>query len=367
MDDAHRVVRGLAGVLRTHYPNFALGLPLRPDEIPVFIYHDVTADSLAKDLDFLRRNGYETLGLEEFLRRTRVKANRGKAVLLTFDDARLSFHACALPVLRAERARAVLFAPTYWMDAAPSGSVFMTWPQLRECAQSGWVDVQSHGHRHALVFTSGHLAGFADPRSLARYHVYDWPMHRIAGRDHLGHPPCGTPVYRAAPLLSAHRRYLESEDLSRRCMEFVADRGGTDFFARKNWAAELRGLHAQAARGMRGRMQDPDEFERLAASEFAQARAAFERHLGYAPSSLAYPWMLGSHRSLELARDFGIRAAFGVALDYRSERDPRLPVRTFGRLQAEWLHALPGQGRSSIFRIGARKLAGFNKTLHLAH
>ena len=70
MDDAHRVVRGLAGVLRTHYPNFALGLPLRPDEIPVFIYHDVTPDGLAEDLDFLRRNGYETLGLEEFLRLT---------------------------------------------------------------------------------------------------------------------------------------------------------------------------------------------------------------------------------------------------------------------------------------------------------
>jgi hypothetical protein len=76
---------------------------------------------------------------------------------------------------------------------------------------------------------------------------------------------------------------------------------------------------------------------------------------------------LGSALSLELARDFGIRVTFGVALDYGRAKDRRLPVRTFGRLQKEWLPALPGRGRSSIFSIAARKISGFSKTLHLAH
>jgi peptidoglycan/xylan/chitin deacetylase (PgdA/CDA1 family) len=367
MDSAHRLVRDLTGVLRTHYPNFALGLPLRRDEIPVFVYHDVTIEGLAEDLEFLRRNAYATLGLEEFLLRSAgAEPSNGKAVLLTFDDARPSFYHSALPVLSAMRARAVLFAPTYWMDVPPGENPFMSWQQLRECADSGWVDVQSHAHRHALVFTSSRLAGFAHPRSLARYHVCDWPMRRIEGRDQLGRPPCGTPIYRAAPLLSALTRYLESEELRQHCCEFVDAHGGMGFFGRKNWAAELRTVHAHAARRMPGRIQGADDFRALVASEFEQTRAAFERHLGYAPSSLAYPWVLGSQSSLELARHSGIRAAFGVALDYGRARDPRLPVRIFGRLKAEWLHALPGQGRSSILRIGARKLAGLGKTPHLA-
>jgi hypothetical protein len=64
MDATYRLARDVAGMLRTHYPNVALGLPLKPDEIPIFIYRDVVPESFAFDLDFLRRNGYETLGLE---------------------------------------------------------------------------------------------------------------------------------------------------------------------------------------------------------------------------------------------------------------------------------------------------------------
>ena len=72
----------------------------------------------------------------------------------------------ALPVLKEFNARATLFAPTYWMSA-PAGPAdrerFMSWEQLREAARSGLVDVQSHAHRHALVFTSPRVAGVRQP------------------------------------------------------------------------------------------------------------------------------------------------------------------------------------------------------------
>ena len=88
MDATYRLARGVAGMLRTHYPNFALALPLKPDEIPIFIYRDVVQESFAFDLDFLRRNGSETLGFEEFMRRSNGKGAKSKADLITFDDAR---------------------------------------------------------------------------------------------------------------------------------------------------------------------------------------------------------------------------------------------------------------------------------------
>lgn len=371
---AQRTVRTIGGICRTHYPGFLFGLPLARNEIPVFIYHDVTPSGFAQDLEFLRVNGYRTLGLDEFIARSDrsrgvARGARGRSVLLTFDDARRSFYSAALPVLREYGARATLFAPSRWMEPAEQtgADLFMTWSELRECVESGCVDVQSHSHRHALVHTSDRLVGFASPALLARYDIYDWPMRHTRDGDQLGRPAPGTPIYRAAPLLSAQSRYVESAGLTEACVQLVEEAGGADFFSRPDWALRLRRLHQARAGVLCGEYCNDERFDRLLASDFELARAAFTRHLGYAPSVLAYPWMLGSDRSLEMARRFGIRTVFGVALDYRKARAHALPVRVFGRLKADWLPLLPGKGRSSLLTVAARKIGAFSRIQHLAH
>lgn len=370
MNRTSRLYRGLSGVLRTHYPNFALGLPLGSDEIPVFVYHDVETSAFATDLEFLRSNGYRTLSLEEFMRR-RESGSAEKTVLLTFDDARKNFYSTALPVLRDFNARASLFAPTYWMTAAETrpaaDDLFMSWQQLQACVDSGLVDVQSHAHRHALVCQSGQPVGFATPELLARYDIYDWPMRHTSAGDQLGRPALGSPIYDASPLLSASKRYLESEAATRACLDEVAQAGGAAFFADPKWEARLQSVHDQAATGAPGQMVAETQFRELVASEFEISRDEFRRHLGYTPQYLAYPWMLGSALSLELARQFDMRCVFGVALDYAQETKRNLPVRVFGRVKADWLPTLPGKGRTSLMTVAARKLTGFSKTLHLAH
>jgi peptidoglycan/xylan/chitin deacetylase (PgdA/CDA1 family) len=359
-------------VLRTHYPNFALGLPLGRNEMPIFIYHDVEADSFAADLEFLRRNRYQTLSLDEFIARSGDQSVPANAVLLTFDDARKSFHSAALPVLRDFDARATLFAPTYWMSAAdpmraPADDLFMSWDQLRDCTESGLVDVQSHAHRHALVCVAERVVGFATPELLSRYDIYDWPMRHTGSGDQLGRPALGTPIYEAAPLLSAAGRFLESEAAARACCACVERGGGANFFAQPDWLKQLRGAHDAALADQPGRFLTASQFQALVASEFEQSRDQFRRHLGYAPSSLAYPWMLGSRLSLDLAARFDITNVFGVALDYGHARNAQLPVRVFGRLKADWLPTLPGKGRSNLASVARRKLSGFTKTMHLAH
>jgi hypothetical protein len=78
--------------------------------------------------------------------------------------------------------------------------------------------------------------------------------------------------------------------------------------------------------------------------------------------------MLGSRLSLELAKRFGIRTAFGVALDYRAERHrAHLPIPVFGRLKCDWVQFLPGRQRSNVLAAVRRKLSGFAKIQHLAH
>jgi peptidoglycan/xylan/chitin deacetylase (PgdA/CDA1 family) len=367
---ARRAVRGARNVLRTRYPLFLLGLPLPRGEIPVFIYHDVERESFARELEFLRTNRYRTISLDEFLAAgARKSGNREKRVLLTFDDARRSFYEVALPTLRSFDARATLFVPSYWMSppAVTGCALFMSWEQVRSCAESGHVDVQSHSHRHALVATSNQLVGFATPALIARYDVYDWPMRNTATGERLGPPPAGAPIYRAAPLLSSDRRFVESAGLTTACTQLVSESGGEAFFELSDWASRLHRLYQARSQVLGGEVMAPADFERLLESEFELAREEFRTRLGYAPSSIAYPWMLGSERSLELARRYGFRAAFGVALDYRRARRSRLPLPVFGRLRADWLPLLPGHGRASFLAIAARKLATFSGRQPLAH
>lgn len=371
MSSGRRIARGLGRVLRTHYPGFLFGLPLRRGEIPVFTYHDVEPVSFRGDLQFLQRNGYRALSLDEFIARSSGTGGPERSVLLTFDDARQSFWRVALPLLREFGTRAVLFAPSYWMgDPAarrPGTDLFLSWEQLAACAESGLVDVQSHAHRHALVFTEPRLADFASPDSLAHYDIYDWPMQHADGGDQLGPPALGTPVYHAAPLLSAPRRYLENPELAQASQQFVEGGGGRDFFAQPNWRAQLRAFHAARAARMPGSFMPAVAFDQLLASELARSREEFQVHLGYTPKYLAYPWMLGSRRSLELAKGAGIQAAFGVALDYRIALSRGLPLPVFGRLKCDWLRLLPGRGRSSVLTVFGRKIFGFSQQQNLAH
>jgi len=401
-----RYLRTAARVSRTRYPGFILGLPLDRDEIPVFTYHDVAAEELRADLDYLYVNGYRTLGLQEYLgtraarnrsltpiRRPRVQppspgkswTGRGdrRAVMLTFDDARKSFWHTVLPLLREFSAHAVLFAPTYWMDspagrqegeirppracANPADDLFMSWTQLKVCAESGHVDVQSHAHRHTLVAVAPTQVDFANPQALARFDLYDWPMRWMDGRDELGQPALGTPVYRAAPLLSAQRRYLENSAVTQACRDLVERGGGTHFFSRPGWRGELQALHGKCSRRQPGAYMPAEAFRQLLASEFEYSRDAFKSHLGYAPTCLAYPWMLGSRQSLELARQFGLQAAFGVALDYRAERDRSLPIPVYGRLKCDWLRFMPGRQRRSAIAAVGKKISGLAGIQHLAH
>jgi peptidoglycan/xylan/chitin deacetylase (PgdA/CDA1 family) len=369
-----RLARSVADALRTRYPRYLVGLAPAADEIPIFHFHDVEADTFARQLEYLRTNGYRTLSLEEFLISKSRKGGPGgrRQVLLTFDDARLSFHRIAFPLLRATRSHATLFAPTLWMGAErPAGAErFMDWEQLRECIASGLVDVASHAHRHALVFDSGRLAGFATPRLLGRYDIYDWPMRHDAAGDSLGRPRLGTPIYSATPLLSARTRYLESAALREACTALVARSGGAQFFSRPDCHARLLSLHRSAAASLHGRFAGEQELAALVASEFESSRAAFEEHLGFAPTVFAYPWTLGSALSLEAARRFGIRCVFGVATDFRRARVISRAggqMCAYGRIRGDWLELMPGRNRARLLPVLAHKVAARAGQQHLAH
>jgi peptidoglycan/xylan/chitin deacetylase (PgdA/CDA1 family) len=374
-----RFGRSIKRLRDTYYPGFLFGRQLSGDEIPVFIYHDVEPTVFAQDLMFLRDNGYRTLSTDEFVaaERSGVEANR---VLITFDDARRNFWEVAFPLLRQFSARATLFVPTFWIGNGHAGPIdresipapndmFMTWDQIRACHRSGLVDVQSHAHRHALVYSSTRLVGFASPRLLAQYDIYDWPMQRNDDqKDALGRPPLGTPVYEATPLLSAKTRVLEPLSATRACVDFVSQAGGEAFFSRPDWTGQLLKVYEQAVDRFGGAtLMEQSRFDALFSSEFLLSRRLFEAELGFMPRYFAFPWRIGSKEAIDLAGAMGIRAIFGVGLDFRRSRKAGASLPLFGRFKGDWLRFLPGRGRSSLTEVVPGKIKGFLRHQHLAH
>src|SRR5690606_4154188 len=270
------------------------------------------------------------------------------------------------PLLREYGMRAVVFAPTHWVDGNGPAGLFMSWREVRECAASGFVDVQSHAWRHALVHTSNRLSGFATPATLATTHFFNWPMRDGPGDDDLRPPPPVTSFYHALPLLSARRRWLESVVVARACRRLV-DQEGAAFFDRPDAQARLRSRYAEVSALHPGRWASEEELQRERVREFEVSRARFAEELGYVPRCFAFPWMLGNARSLELAKRYGMEAVFGVGVDFRAARRPGLPLPVYGRLKGDWLRCLPGKGRLHALPVLAAKLRRLGVSESIAH
>lgn len=141
----------------------------------------VDTAALVRQFAWLRGNGYTPVSLEAV-----VAARQGgtplpdKAVVLTFDDAYLSFYTHVYPLLREFGFPAVLAVVGQWIDKPHGVSMvygekglvseaqFPSWTQLREMADSGLVELASHTydlHRGLLANPQGNLQPAATARA----------------------------------------------------------------------------------------------------------------------------------------------------------------------------------------------------------
>jgi biofilm PGA synthesis lipoprotein PgaB len=167
---------------------------VRGDAFISLCFHDVRADvgrgddlSMSTDrfvalLSWLRQHHYQPVSIDDLLQaRQGHKPLPDKAVLLTFDDGYSGFYSQVFPLLKAYGYPAVLAVVGSWLDSAPGETVdyggtavprekFLSWPQLRELADSGLVEVASHsynGHRGVLANPQGNLQPALTARAYA--------------------------------------------------------------------------------------------------------------------------------------------------------------------------------------------------------
>ena len=165
-----------------------------------FVYHDVTRDratlevdgimlgDLVAHFDFLRAEGYNVISMQDvFDARDSGRPLPPRAVLLTFDDGRISVYRYVFPLLRAYNYPAVIALVGEWMDTPEGDTIdygehkltrdqFVTWQHVRDMQASGLIEVASHSyglHRGLLANREGNVIAAAivrqyDPAT-ARY------------------------------------------------------------------------------------------------------------------------------------------------------------------------------------------------------
>jgi len=161
------------------------------DDFIVLSYHDVkdlvekdigagqtavSTESLIKQFDWLKREAYHVISVDDLLAAQRgLKHLPNKAVLLSFDDGYASFHSKVFPLLKQYHYPALVAVVGSWMEEGkPSESApkepLLSWAQLKELSQSGLVEVASHSYdlHHGIL---GNPQGNPQPAGTTR--LYD--------------------------------------------------------------------------------------------------------------------------------------------------------------------------------------------------
>ena len=137
-------------------------LPL-PGTVPVLMYHFigtaqqaeesknfVTRQSFAEQMAFLKRLGYRVISMDDLYEiQTGKRKERGKEIVITFDDGNTTFATEAFPILKPYRFPATLFVVSESVKREINGS--MSAETLKELFRSGLILIGSHSQTHPLL------------------------------------------------------------------------------------------------------------------------------------------------------------------------------------------------------------------------
>jgi hypothetical protein len=336
--------RAVLDVAFGRYPRFVWGGGLNPS-VPVFHFHDVTAEYLDPYLRHLAERGYHTItsGAMTDLVRKGVHPGPDK-VALCFDDAWASLWTVVAPLLQRYGMTAIAYAipgrvaeapAVRPQGAAPAGSPFATWPELKALAASGVVDVQAHTHAHAMVFCAPDITGFVAPGT--DLPALSWPALALGATPQFADATMlGCPLYPTRSRMSDAWRWLDDPAGRARCLEHVAAQGGADYFRRPDWEAELRRL----AGG--GRRETADERTAAIRFELVHARDVLCARLGpQAIRQVCLPWAVCGRTAEAILPATGFTTAVADQIwGYRAVRAGDNPWRLM-RLKHNYILRLP--------------------------
>lgn len=109
---------------------------------------DIVANDFKKHMEYLHKNNYRTIGIDEFLKYYNRGSFPKKSVMITFDDGYKSFYTMAYPALKKYNFKAVIFpivSLTPGLERKVIWNEHLTFNQLRLMNKdSNLIDIGSH-------------------------------------------------------------------------------------------------------------------------------------------------------------------------------------------------------------------------------
>lgn len=250
-----------------------------PTKTPVVMLHSVAPDLPGRPapfslwcppemfegyLKYLRWRGYTTITLKQLYDHIKHgTAIPAKPIVLTFDDGYLDNWVYAAPLLEKYGMCGTVFMPSdfvqpgetvrptikeVWAGRARATELptygYLNRAELRQLAQSGLLDIQSHGRTHTWLPTSERIVEFHHPGLKMRHLRPTWWNAHTERKpfwfEEISHEglPWGAPIYENKLALSA-RAVQPDPRLGTLLTGLVAAAGGREFFTQPDWRAQL--------------------------------------------------------------------------------------------------------------------------------
>lgn len=382
----------MKGIIGRRFPDFILAKNPASlnNQIPIFVLHGVKVESFSAQLEYLHRNKYQTITIEELY--PIVTGRRpcpSKTVVLTFDDGWSSLYTVSWPLLKKYGFRATSYlvpglireqteSPRLTLEDVWAGKATIedveagdrsdcplaTWQEIRTMHDSGIIDFQAHSMYHHLISVSPKVIDFIHPNfPYYRFGPINVPVFQENGQDMFTRNPLpGTPIYESEPRYYSRRRYFDSEDLRHQCVQFVQENGGTQFFQLSDWRKRLnRFYRSQKRKTIKAESFETEKEQCTAIEEdLLQTREHIERRL---PAKqilhLCYPWFLGSDIAVEMSKRTGyLSNVWGTLFDDPLVHEGSDPY-YLSRIEDIYIYRLPGSGRKSLASIMQWKFGTF--------
>lgn len=358
------------------YPGFVYGKESIVYNVPVFVFHEVEPDTFEEKLIYLKENGYKTLdsfGLLDYLENP--EEDHSRKVVLTFDDGHISLWQHAYQLLKKFDFKAVSFICPGLIQEEGKDKIkkgkrkLCNWDEIKKMHVSGYIDFQSHGMRHDLVFTSSKLVNFFYPHFHSSYLgkrekaviLRNGEGFSITNLCHYEGEPStnflGLPIFELAPRFAAQKRFLLSEDVGQHVCDFVKANGDISFFERNSWKKALCKEFTAFRPEEIGKTISGKEYQDEIARDLSRSREIIEEKLpGKKVQHLCYPWFMATEESLLTAHMSCYVSAFlGVdAYSLTRNGDIGCNIKIIQRLPEYYIFLLPGKGRENLFNIFAK-------------
>ena len=360
---------------------------LPENNIPVFSFHSVKAESLEEQFKYLSENNYRTLSADSL---TEIISGKKKgtrnSVVLTFDDGRKSLWTIAFPLLKKYDLKVVSFiissiikedhvkSPTLedvWsgkmllkdVQDIESESPFCTWNEINEMSRSGLVDFQSHSMYHASVFVSKKLVDFINPDFTSS--LLESTLNPLTSFNENGYsstqPEYGFPVYKWKSNLTAQIRYMPNEKISCGCIEYVKSLGGISFFDSSNWRSKLQSYYLEmVGRFGEGTFQSFEERVLEIKEDLLGSKKTIENYVNKPVTHLCLPWYFGNRLTVNLSKEAGYNSVYWGIKNMKSTNYVGDDPFYIKRINDYYIFSLPGKNRISLNKQVMNKIKNWN-------